>query len=231
MDYIPNLIIATLAVVAFNLVLWAVAVRPGGWSELTWRTLAKMFSWPPIADWIIKRAQRTPYTHILSADGTRVYMGRWWLFNPYNTKVDTLPSGIRVFHKHCRWPRLPSIRVHNIRREDRDRHLHDHPWNARAIILRGGYIEERFVDDDSTQRYTRNHVRLRGDTQALRFGQYHRIHQLLDSDTWTLFFTWPWQGSWGFSVDGRKVHHDAYFTESKLTAALYDWPKNYGGTE
>jgi hypothetical protein len=55
--------------------------------DLIWLLLAKLLARPAVADWLISRGQRTPYQHIMSADGTEMYMGRWWLFNPYDRKT------------------------------------------------------------------------------------------------------------------------------------------------
>lgn len=155
--------------------------------DFFWRLLAKLLAWPPIARRIIKRARRTPYEHLAG------YMHRWWLFNPYDPKT----------HKaKYRWPW--SVRVHHILREDLGRHPHDHPWNARTIVLRGWYEENRlhrFVVGDTTIPY----VRCAGDTAALAFGEYHHISQVSPGGVITLFITGPNQGMWGFLVDGVKV--------------------------
>jgi hypothetical protein len=158
--------------------------------------LAKLLARPRIADWIIERAQRTPYHHIQGEDGT-VYMYRWWLFNPYPTK------GWRAL--------MPSMRVHRIMRADQDKHLHDHPWNARTFILRGWYTEDRPYAGEPLppgvavpEFYT--YLRRAGDTVALRFGEYHRIEAVPPGgEVWTLFITGKKRGTWGFLVDGVKV--------------------------
>ena len=106
--------------------------------NLFWRILAKVLARPAVADWLIARAKLTPYQHIMSADGTEMYMGRWWLFNPYS----------RETHKSRFWWCPWSFRIHHILREDADRDLHDHPWNARTIILRGWYTEQRLLQPD-----------------------------------------------------------------------------------
>ncbi|MGY2162192.1 hypothetical protein HX799_07410 [Pseudomonas tolaasii] len=49
--------------------------------NLFWRIVAKLLARPAVAAWLIARAQRTPYLHIMSADGTEMYMRRWWLFS------------------------------------------------------------------------------------------------------------------------------------------------------
>ena len=160
--------------------------------ELLWRWVAYVVTRPVVRDWIIDRAMRTPYSHIHSSDGERLYMRRWWLFNPF----DGSGRGGTYLRLH-RW--LPvSIRVHHIVRPDEDRHLHDHPWNARTIILKGSYREQR-EDGRSYHRHV-------GDTAKLRFGEYHRIDHVRRYDgAWTLFITYRYGGTWGFLVDGKKV--------------------------
>lgn len=178
---------------------------------LLWRLAALLLSRPAVASRIIARAQRTPYRHIYGPDGS-LYMGRWWLFNPYEPDAT---------EEAKRWPWLPSVRVHHIMRPDSDRHLHDHPWNARTVILRGFYVEERPDADVSTREYFAHCVaegtpstggerrvslhRGAGFTGALRFGQFHRITRVSEGGVFTLFFTWRKQGTWGFDVDGLKV--------------------------
>lgn len=171
--------------------------------ELPWRLLAAILTRPSVRRWLIARAMRTPYAHITGPDGS-VYMGRWWLFNPYPAKSDGRKR------KWADW--LPSARIHHIMRPDSDRHLHDHPWNARTIILRGWYHEERPY---TTPMYpvrvdghggTRNlYRRAAGYTGRLLFGEYHRIAAVSDEGVWTLFITWRYRGTWGFNVEGRKV--------------------------
>jgi hypothetical protein len=84
-----------------------------------WNLVARFLARPRVREWLWKRAERTPYTHITSPDGKDVYMGRWWLFNPYDNETR------QTKYRWC---------------PDSDRHLHDHPWNARSIILAGGYV-------------------------------------------------------------------------------------------
>lgn len=173
---------------------------------MLWRIIAWLCSRPTVANWLIRRALRTPYTHITSPNGRDVYMARFWLFNPYPDRT----SGA----KRPRWQFPLSIRVHHIRREDNDRHLHDHPWNARTIILRGWYFEERpevlINGCPSIARRQPPAWRRPGDTTRLNFGEYHRISEVAPDGCWTLFFTWRYRGKWGFWVDGRKVPHDEY---------------------
>ena len=51
--------------------------------ETLWRFAAYIVSRRPVAQYLISRAQRTPYSPILGRTDDRLYMDRWWLFNPY----------------------------------------------------------------------------------------------------------------------------------------------------
>ncbi|MFW9085620.1 hypothetical protein ACOI7N_13800 [Pseudomonas sp. P2758] len=164
--------------------------------NLFWCLVAKLLARPAVADWLITRAKLTPYQHIMSADGTEMYMGRWWLFNPYS----------RTTHKPalrwCPW----SFRIHHIMRPDEDRDLHDHPWNARTIILRGFYKEQRRHSGLGDLDYWREP----GDTARLLHGEYHRIDEVSPGGVITLFITSKWRGDWGFLVNGIKVPWRTY---------------------
>lgn len=177
------------------------------------RLLWSVVAWFVSREWVVTRimrvAHRRPYRHITSADGEDVYMYRFWLFNPY-------PENSSGQNKRGIWEFLPSIRLHHIMRPDSDRHLHDHPWNARTIILRGWYDEIResgtYYGD-----FFPLHVdggwmfyRSKGDTASLRFNEFHRIARVSDGGVVTLFFTWRYHGTWGFKVDGVKVPWRTY---------------------
>lgn len=182
---------------------------------MIWNLIANIVSRPAVADWLIRRAKRTPYQHITSADGASVYMGRWWLFNAYPGAYGDHPQP-----RHIPW--LPSVRIHHICRADQDRDLHDHPWNARTIILRGWYHEERPLDavspwdvvcSDIVHAEEGMRVQLQrsiGYTGQLLFGQYHRISEVSPGGVWTMFITGRKRGTWGFLVDGQKVPWRTY---------------------
>lgn len=186
--------------------------------EFIWRGIARILSRPVIADWIIRRAQRTPYSAITSRDGTETYMDRWWLFNPYSKdeKGNAGPAR-RSF--------VPSIRVHHIMRPDDDGAMHDHPWNARTIVLRNWYREQRPIVDgeeipsNCTGLFLRHYdearmefTRTTGYTGRVLFDSYHRISQVSRGGVYTLWFTWKYRGTWGFMVDGKKVPWREYLS-------------------
>lgn len=159
--------------------------------------IAKILAIPRVADWLIDQAMKTPYYPIVK-DG-ETYMERFWLFNPYES-IDGQQMGSRI--KWFPW----NIRIHWIRLPDQDRHLHDHPWNARTFILKGGYVEQR-IADSILGRVIR---RKTGDTASLKFGEYHRITSIDVGGVWTLFVSGPYRGTWGFLVGGVKVQWRTY---------------------
>lgn len=154
-----------------------------------WNLIARLCAIPAVADWLIARAQRTPYTHIYAPDGQTLYMGRWWLFNPY-------PG---AGNERKRWSWLPSIRVHHICEPDQDRHHHTHPWNCRTIILRGSYWEE--CPGEHSIKMTR---RALGDTARIMHYDLHRIAEVSEGGVWTLFITGRYRKTWGFLIPWRE---------------------------
>lgn len=166
---------------------------------MLWKILAWLVSRPLIANWLIQRAMKTPYTHLPG------YMNRYWLFNAYEKKDGKEVTPVR-------W--LPSVRVHHILRRDNDRHKHDHPWNARTVILKGYYVEDKIVKyghqptehfGDAYYEVTKRSTRTPGDTAPILFGDYHSVAEVPEGGVWTLFITFGYQGTWGFLVDGVKV--------------------------
>lgn len=164
-------------------------------NDLIWKLIAKIVTRPAVFTRLLRYGWAHPYSHITSKDGTDVYMARYWLFNPYPETPEA--------RKKQSWlrRRLPSVRLHNIRRADNDRHLHDHPWNARTIILRGWYYE---------QRGPAGYIRRQGDTATLAHGEFHRIDKVAPETVWTLFITWEYRGTWGFLVGDKKVPYRDY---------------------
>lgn len=161
-----------------------------------WQHLATFVaSRPALVDRLIARAERTPYFHIVDSDGS-VYMRRWWLMPTWCLELDDaghlMPRSWMPF----------SIRIHHICRPDHDRDLHDHPFNYRTVILRGGYVEEDIFGD--------MHVRFEGDTVAATANTFHRIAHVSDGGVWTLFIMGRRINAWGFLCGGRKVHWRKY---------------------
>lgn len=188
--------------------------------QLIWKGIAKLVAQPMVSNAIIAHAKKHPYFHITSRNGSDVYMERYWVFNPYHPVTG-----------EPRWkPFIPwSIRIHWIRREDRDEHLHDHPWNARTIILKGWYKEDRIIEDLGMLDHATHpiydsligisggkkgiYLRKTGDTASLPHGEYHRIREVSPGGAVTLFITGSYRGTWGFLVNGVKVKWREYLAE------------------
>lgn len=158
--------------------------------EACWEVVAWVVSRPRVFAWLKTRAMRTPYSPIGD------YMDRYWLFNAFDKVMGNEVTPIR-------W--LPSIRLHHIRRRDEAQHHHDHPWDARTIVLDGMYQEARVVDYNDMGEIVETNHRFCGDTARVEFGCYHTITWVPEGGVWTMFITFGYKGTWGFLVDGKKV--------------------------
>lgn len=159
--------------------------------------IAKILSIPFIVNLLIKRATKTPYLHIVKQGN--LYMARYWLLNPYSRSTG------KPRFKWFPW----SMRLHFIMRPDDDCHMHDHPWNARTFILRGGYREVRPDWNGALKTFERN----AGDTAKLNFGEFHKITAISPGGVTTLFISGPYRGIWGYLVNGGKVDWRTYLAE------------------
>lgn len=110
------------------------------------------------------------------------YLRRWWVI-----------------------PRNPffNIYLHNIRRSDDDRALHDHPWPSLSYMIRGRMLEF------SSPAGKAGRVVIGGKKlhpRLIREGQWvyrparfaHRLAVINGMDVWTLFITGPRIREWGF---------------------------------
>ena len=143
-----------------------------------------------LIEWIIRRAQRTPFWHLPG------YMNRWWMFGAFRD------SNHQPVPKRW-WQRVIDCagRVHQIMRSDNDRALHDHPWSYLTVILKGGYWE---ITDDGRRWYGPGSVLWRP------YGSRHRLELPEGCDCWSLFVTFKKRGSWGFYTRNGWVQHNDY---------------------
>lgn len=105
-------------------------------------------------------------------------------------------------------PRIGGLRpmLHRIHREDRDEHLHNHPWaTAEFRILSGGYTEDRLVDGKIVRS-----ALMPGDVNRLTASTFHRVVDV-EPNTWTLGLVGERVQEWGFLVDGAVVLSAEYF--------------------
>ena len=86
-----------------------------------------------------------------------------------------------------------AVFIHFFHRSDQDRDPHNHPWNrSLALILKGGYVEERAG---------RRKTFRPGMINVIRRDDYHRV-DLLDPKhgSWSLFVAGNNVGDWGFRL-------------------------------
>lgn len=123
------------------------------------------------------------------------YLRRWWII-PQN--------------------RFFNIYLHNFRRSDDDRALHDHPWWSVSIILRSGYIEHL---PGGVARYRKpGCITWRKANQAHRVELYRQGYTICSCDNckkprpaWTIFITGPRVREWGFHCDRGWIHNRDFF--------------------
>ena len=123
-------------------------------------------------------AESRPPDFIVGAPGDD-YLRRWWVI-PRN--------------------RLFNIYLHEFRRSDDDRALHDHPWPNASILLSGRYTEHTIPAGGINVRkvYKAGDVKLRSAKAA------HRV-ELHAGPCWSLFMTGPRLRDWGFHCRSRWV--------------------------
>jgi len=94
------------------------------------------------------------------------------------------------------------VYIHNFKSADEDFELHDHPYSAFSVILRGGYVE---------QFLSRSRVRDVGSFGFLSADTLHRIAHIFPN-TWTLFIGGPRQKNWGFMVGKKWLPHQVHLS-------------------
>jgi hypothetical protein len=128
--------------------------------------------------------------------GVSPYLSRWYLLGAPKA-VDGLP----VFRedgnpRKVEWKERSgpiAIYLHQFHRGDDDNELHNHPWHwSFAIILAGGYVEERRIGNLVVPRKMKP-----GSVNFIEGSDYHRV-DLVQGDSWSLFIAGPRASSWCF---------------------------------
>jgi len=113
--------------------------------------------------------------------------------------------------------------LHRFVASDCDEWVHDHPFGfSIAIVLTGGYTEERLIDFCPEQGWR---FRMRdlhpGSINIILSRDFHRIVKA-KPNTWTLFIHRPRVKSWGFlQFNKGKVSYSQPYN----TSAAKDWEK------
>lgn len=104
------------------------------------------------------------------------YLRRWWVI-PRNDSQN--------------------VYLHDIRKSDDDRALHDHPWANTSFLILGGYIEH--TPEGSFERRA-------GDVINRAAGSSHRLEVIPGTRAISLFVTGPKEREWGFACPQGWVH-------------------------
>lgn len=185
-------------------------------NEFLWRAFAFVLAYVPgVQQLLIAIAKRTPDDHL------KGYMLRFWLGATRPKTSDG--KGVTAIECSDGLPPTPlhigsaSKRIHHILRHDTDRHMHDHPWEFRSIILCGWYIEERLCDDGQVRVFRRS----RGDTYVCPQGSYHRIIEISEEPLITLCILGRKKSGWGFNIEGEHVDSHDYLDYDEPIRPLY----------
>ena len=103
--------------------------------------------------------------------------------------------------------------IHRFLDSDPDRGLHDHPWQrAFGLVLSGGYLEQRLVNDEVTERTLGP-----GRMNRLTGSDFHRIVLPERREAWTFFMHSRTVKDWGFLSpvhgENRYVPHEQATSE------------------
>ena len=181
-----------------------------------------------IADKLIARAVRTPYSHLKREDG-EIYMYRYWLV-PFTTPTQSGPAGVGPVPWSRPIARLLqladiSIRVHHIAGEDRDRHMHDHPGAFVSVILRGWYVERMPLKLtvgmgahwNGEVEFGRQRMRGQYSVTLKQAYDRHQITLVPEGGAWTLFIMFRRTNEWGFYTPRGKVPSREYRSTNRIT--------------
>lgn len=147
-----------------------------------------------IPNWLLRRLKRWAADAMLRSPDFVIgglddpYLIRWWAI-PRN--------------------RFFNIYLHEIRRSDDDRALHDHPWPNCSILLSGGYVEHSIAAGGIHRQALRaaGSVTVRGPRRA------HRLEVVPCLGTAvSLFVTGPVIRHWGFHCPRAGWRHWKDFT-------------------
>jgi hypothetical protein len=91
-----------------------------------------------------------------------------------------------------------TVYLHRFVGVDPDEGCHNHPWNAAAVCLVGGYTEARMTTLCPIVGWREKYRTIRpGSINVIRKNDFHQIVKM-QPDTWTLFVHGRNQAGWGF---------------------------------
>ena len=103
-----------------------------------------------------------------------------------------------------------SVYIHEIFAEDRDLHLHNHPWHIFTLILSGVYLEQ--LEDKKF--VTRSRFSMAFRTRKV----FHKIHSLFGPKVKTLALCFGARRPWGYKLEDGTVISNPDYRARKHTA-------------
>jgi len=111
-----------------------------------------------------------------------------------------------------------AIFLHNIRRSDNDRHMHDHPWDFTSYVLAGGYYEQlpgaEVVDlagnVSKPGRKVYPGMELHNPAEHLHKVELWRNPDGSPMRAWTIVKAGPARRIWGFQTEEGWVDYKTY---------------------
>ena len=147
--------------------------------------------------WFARLLTRIFPTKTLWTPESELYLRRWVIFGRLDKHCDNSSS----FIKKPWSPFGRGLYLHQMLGPDAGRHVHDHPWNFRSLVLRGGYVETVVSEINEF-----HNVRCQGDYDYRPPEWLHRITYVLPN-TWTLVLCGRREREWGFLVKDRGLEH------------------------
>lgn len=144
---------------------------------------------------------------------------RSWKLGGFEYRSDLISSDyMRRWTFSTPWGML---RLHNILRSDSREHFHDHPFDFKSVILKGGYTEY------TPNREPRKYVQL--DVNVKKAEDLHYL--VLNSESvWTFVFAGLRRRDWGFQTEHGWVtasKYDDYLRILATAAGMREYDKSY----
>lgn len=94
-----------------------------------------------------------------------------------------------------------AVYIHRIHIEDRDLHLHSHPWNFISWILKGSYDEENQSGINNKRFLSFS----KADTNYV-----HKIKRITNGPVYSLFITYGKKKPWYYLVNSELIESETY---------------------
>ncbi len=115
-----------------------------------------------------------------------------------------------------------AIYIHAIYQADKDKHMHDHPWDYCSIIFKGEYMEHYMEMPNNSVRMAFRNQRMLRDLfkpwfwgrlfKMTPYSRFHKVEKLFSPVVRSLVITGPVKHDWGYWTGKNHIQHDIYRT-------------------